>query len=508
MKSFPYKLAVRLSIIFSIGIALLTIQISVSVPVPFFVYNTTTPNEEQKYDWGVISQRGSQPTMNLGFAFDKSDPSAPINQNERPMPWSYDDIKTLKNHHFDGNSLIARYVMFMILRMVDFQTAKKISSSSSLNHHLDAMGETKIPTKNSKGRRGADFLLKDVFNEEDGTISMTFDSTKTDIGALFLLASRYYTEKYFFQHSGINNIWGIMEYLSKLFLKKAILNKAIGLLNNPYGVNQSLLPSNSELAFLMGQYASIMEYRDLLLSGRQPEYRQDIQLKSFSGFNSRMHNNLMADLKGAIYNAGLDLFSENINEPVKGISVDEIKNAFPDFKRKFLNEIQSNDLLAKNTKDQFIELFGEEMKKMYSLYNIKSYSSKDAELQLLMEKVVGLETKNRQASLRVENAEKSLQLNENQSQQTISLLRQQLEILQSQCRYKPSNSLGRDEECAICLDAFEDGSILGYSNDCTHYLHINCWQALKTPHGGSAINCPLCRVKIDFNNIKYNKYKK
>jgi uncharacterized coiled-coil protein SlyX len=498
MKMFYRILAIRVCIVI-FYVAALAVGSGFSDPVPFFVYNTTTPNESQRQAWNRVNGINQSDTLNLGFVFKKSDPSLEIIGTEQPSAYNYNDIKALKDLHFDDKSGNSRYIMYMILRMIDFQTAKKISGDGvGVDSHHEAIGETIIPIKNSKGKRNTSGIaLKDFFGEDGDEITMKTEPTKTDIGALFLVASRCYTEKYFNKPHGIEKIWDAMAYLSKLFLKKSILNNITSRLRDDnssaymHQAHPSLMPSDSELAFLLGQYTSILEYRDLLLNGRHPGNQQSIDSKAFRGFNPRMYGNLMNDLKGTIQAAGDELFSSDLVSQIKNtnkaISQQKIEDLLPELQLQFNLDLNLSGLLTKNKKDQFLHLFGEEMESQFSLYNIETASQKETTIQSLNDRLASLS----------QNSKTDEDL-----QSKIDSLTNQIELLKSQKRNNSAND--KNDDCAICLETFKDTTV-GYSNDCSHYFHTHCWANLRKHRSGN-LPCPLCRTRINYKTIRHKEY--
>lgn len=86
--------------------------------------------------------------------------------------------------------------------------------------------------------------------------------------------------------------------------------------------------------------------------------------------------------------------------------------------------------------------------------------------------------------------------NNNQSslEQTNSSRISDLSLLSS-FRYKKGgdNNINNDQECAVCLSAFEEGEEVRELPRCMHSFHVSCIDMWLYSH----LDCPLCRSPVE-----------
>ncbi|XP_050218258.1 RING-H2 finger protein ATL52-like [Mercurialis annua] len=63
----------------------------------------------------------------------------------------------------------------------------------------------------------------------------------------------------------------------------------------------------------------------------------------------------------------------------------------------------------------------------------------------------------------------------------------------SSFKYKRESSVGKDDECAVCLSAFEDGEEVKKLPGCNHLFHAVCIDMWLFSHS----DCPLCRARVN-----------
>ncbi|WP_263079310.1 hypothetical protein [Endozoicomonas sp. Mp262] len=361
---------------------------------PFFFHMTDSPTINQvtswnkfctgQDSWGNPAGLNKKDHWDLGVRFNmnaREDEKALFpsvcKEHSPESYYSFDDAAKFKDIFFaDENNA---YLFFLLMLKIDHTLALLVSQHPGLasgeTGFVQVLGSTQL-TYTAPARpynRGISKTLAESFAFPADTLEIKIDITQTDMGALLLLAPRYFVMKLNNEPYGLDKIWQVMEKISEMFVEKAIFNNLVKYFKNedPYRNTFVLIPSSQEMRFLISQYTSVLWLRDLL--SVQSRGRE---VPAFSTFPRKMKDLAMGGMKGTVLKAGDNLFKkQSLTDDIKKrmfrlnpcchISEEEITSLHEEFHK----QVEDYDLFKKNRFEQMMILFGNEMKNLWSTFS-------------------------------------------------------------------------------------------------------------------------------------------